>query len=125
MSAVIDKLQRSGDIPDLNSFVYSTASVPSIRQALFPLDAQVEIKVLSKIQVISFCEHVFGTFSFRFVSFYFKVLLRKVPTISELWKRLCGKKDKLFPEDFQESMCKLGLNLSKMEVCNVFLLANS
>jgi hypothetical protein len=45
-----------------------------------------------------------------------QVLLRKIPTISELWKRLSGKKDKLFPDDFQESMCKLGLNLSKMEV---------
>ena len=48
--------------------------------------------------------------------FHFKVLLRKIPTISELWKKLSGKKEKMFPEDFQESMCKLGLNLSKMEV---------
>jgi hypothetical protein len=43
--------------------------------------------------------------------------LRKVPSLPDLWKRLSGKKDKLFPDDFEESMCKLGLNLSKMEVC--------
>jgi hypothetical protein len=47
---------------------------------------------------------------------FLKVLLRKIPTIPELWKKLSGKKDKLFPDDFQEAMCKLGLNLSKMEV---------
>ncbi len=62
MSAAVEKLQRSGDSPDLNSFVYATASVPSIRQAFFPLDAQVENKVLAKIQVISSCLCILGMF---------------------------------------------------------------
>lgn len=60
MSAAVEKLQRSGDSPDLNSFVYATASVPSIRQAFFPLDAQVENKVLAKIQVILSCLYILG-----------------------------------------------------------------
>jgi hypothetical protein len=50
-AAVVQKMQRGGETPDFNSFVYATASVTSIRQAFFPLDSQVEVKVLAKIQV--------------------------------------------------------------------------
>ena len=44
-------MRREGSGPDFNTFMYSTASILTIRRALFPLDAQVEIKVLAKIQV--------------------------------------------------------------------------
>jgi hypothetical protein len=48
-------MSREGDCPDFNSFIYATASVVTIRQAYFPIDAQVEFKVLAKIQVLSSC----------------------------------------------------------------------
>lgn len=115
MINAVEKLKRRSDTPDFNSFVYATASVISIRRALFPLDAQVEIKVLAKIQVI-FYGLVAMLYGFFHLFTHSQVLLRKIPTISELWRRLSGKKEKLFPDDFQEAMCKLGLNLSKMEV---------
>ncbi len=44
-------MRRESHGPDFNAFMYATASVLPIRRALFPLDAQVEIKVLAKIQV--------------------------------------------------------------------------
>ncbi len=53
VAAVIQKMHREGSGPDFNTFIVSTASILAIRKALFPLDAQVEIKVLAKIQV--FC----------------------------------------------------------------------
>lgn len=51
VAAVIQKMRPEGSGPDFNMFMYSTASILPIRRALFPLDAQVEIKVLAKIQV--------------------------------------------------------------------------
>ena len=117
MTAAIENINRGGDSLDFHSFIYATASVASIRRALFPLDAQVELKVLAKIQVISSCCAALLLLRFSFNKLRLQVLLRKIPTIPELWKKLSAKKEKMFPDDFQESMCKLGLNLSKMEVC--------
>jgi hypothetical protein len=55
VTAVVENLSRGGENLDFNSFVYATASVASIRRAFFPLDAQVEFKVLAKIQVTYSC----------------------------------------------------------------------
>jgi hypothetical protein len=70
-AAVVQKMQRGGETPDFNSFVYATASVTSIRQAFFPLDSQVEVKVLAKIQVSLLMRVVYSILYSIFDEFYF------------------------------------------------------
>ena len=110
MSAAVEKLQRSGDSPDLNSFVYATASVPSIRQAFFPLDAQVENKVLAKIQVISSCLYILGMF----------FLHTNYTLINSISRSYCGKflLFRIYGKDYLEKRTNYFLMIFKNRCAN-------
>jgi uncharacterized membrane protein len=100
VAAVIQKMRREGSGPDFNTFMYSTASILTIRRALFPLDAQVEIKVLAKIQVffiLRCCAMVVSSHIIVTDIYFLQGPLAQDSNNSRIMEKALGKKRQIIP----------------------------